>query len=484
MPAAHEPLRCAAANLVTAVLAALAEKGAGPRFVLRRDYRSWKRSQQEVFLGHEHELWQHPVEFSSRDWWCSIPEYQALRAVVSDHEVVRTRLDTLVGFPSSLVRRQLDTVVVQYLLTPVVEATRTYRFDRAPFEAAYAAFETGLLVRTVRLVEYVPLLGFDMSPSLAGTSLPGGLTVRPMSDVELSEAVRVMGIPIGQFTSTNSFILSRFHQNALVLERGFPVHTGSDQHPDAATPSPFDDAARHMITALRVVCGGSVTYGRPMRLQNQEDFDAHRYASAILTEVHHPVEDRPTLLVDRAKVEDLHEVYALLNDPRILGMRFLQNALRRLVSCFQPQLEQVRYRVRTAPAAAASSAEHFAKCRRRSRAGRSAPTTTKGGSARQLGRASRLVAAGDHQVSVALGVEGGGLHREPDTPQLRHEVLVPVGPDGQPLRAGSHCPIRLDLGDYDLEEVFLLPALLDLPVVADDRIAVVAADESITDVYP
>lgn len=331
MPAAHQPLRCAAANLVTAILAGLAEKGADPRFVLQRDYRSWKRSQQEVFLGHEHELWQHPVEFSSTDWWCSLPEYRALRAVIADHEVLHTRLDTLVGFPSSLVRRQLNTVVIQYLLTPVVEATRAYRFDRDAFEAAYASFETGLLAGTVRLVEYVPLLGFNMSPALAGTSLPGGLTIRPMSDVELSEAVRVMGIPIGQFTSTNSFNLSRFHQNALVLERSFPVHTGSDQHPDAAMPSPFDDAARRMITALRVVCGGSVTYGRPMRLQNQDDFDAQRYASAILTEVHHPAEDRPTLLVDRAKVEELHEVYALLGDPRILGMRFLQNALRRLV---------------------------------------------------------------------------------------------------------------------------------------------------------
>ncbi|PWI06397.1 hypothetical protein DIZ27_33415 [Streptomyces sp. NWU339] len=331
MCAAHEPLHCAAANLVTAVLDALAEKGGGPRFVLQRDYRSWKGSQQEVFLGHEHELWQHPVEFSSSDWWCSLPEYQALRAVVDDHEVLCTRLDTLVGFPSSLVRRQLDTVVVQYLLTPVVEATRAYRFDRDAFEAAYAAVEAGLLTETVRLVEYVPLLGLDMSPSLAGASLPDGLTIRPMSDVELSEAVRVMGIPIGQFTSTNSFILSRLHQNALVLERDFPVHSGSDQHPDAATPSPFDDAARRMLTALRVVCGGSVTYGRPMRLQDQEDFDAHRYASAILTAVHHPTEGRPTLLVDRAKVEELHEVYALLSDPRILRMRFLQNALRRLV---------------------------------------------------------------------------------------------------------------------------------------------------------
>ncbi|MET7935318.1 hypothetical protein [Streptomyces sp. NPDC005322] len=331
MLAAHEPLHCAAANLVTAVLVALADREVEPRFVLQRDYRSWKRSQQEVFLGHEHELWQQPIEFSSSDWWSSLPEYQALRAVVENREMLSTRLDNLVGFPSSLVRRQLDAVVVQYLLTPVVEAMRAYRFDRDAFEAAYAGVEAGLLAEAVRLVEYVPLLGFDMSPSLAGASLPDGLTIRPMSDVELSEAVRVMGVPIGQFTNTNAFILSRFHQNALVLERDLPVHSGSDQHPDAAMPSPFDEVARRMLTTLRIVCGGSVTYGRPMRLQNQDDFDAHRYASATLTEVQHPAEDRPTLLVDWAKVEELHEVYALMSDPRILEMRFLQHALRRLV---------------------------------------------------------------------------------------------------------------------------------------------------------
>ncbi|WP_329456788.1 hypothetical protein [Streptomyces sp. NBC_01497] len=331
MSVAHAPLHHAAASLVAAVLEVLAGTGEEPHFVIQRDFRSWKRSQQEVFLSNEHELWQQPVEFASSDWWCNFPEYQALRMVIQDHEALRTRLDTLVGYPSSLVRRQLDTVLVQYLLTPMVIATRAYRFDLDAFEAAYAVVEDGLLIETVRLVEYVPLLGFEISSSLAGTPLPDGLTIRPMSDAELSEAVRVMGIPISQFTSTNSFTLSRFHQNALVLERLLPVHSGNDQHPDAAVPSPFTNASRHMLTALRLVCGGSVAYGRPMHLQNQDDFDAQLYASAVLTEVQHPAEDRPTLLVDPAKVNDLHEVYALLSDPRILDMRFLQNALRRLV---------------------------------------------------------------------------------------------------------------------------------------------------------
>ena len=331
MSAVLVPLHRATANLVVEVLASLSERGDEPHFVLQRDYRSWKRSQQEVFLGNEHELWQHPTEFSSSDWWRTLPEYHALRAVIDDHEVLRTRLDNMVGYPSSLLRRRLDTIVVEHLLTPVVMKTRSYRFDHDAFETAYAALETGLLTDTVRLVEYVPLLGFTISSPLEGIPLPDGLTIRPMNDAEVSEAVRVMGIPIGQFTSTNSFLLSRFHQNALVLERNLPVHSGHDQHSDAAAPSPFDNAARRMLTALRLVCGGSVTYGRPMCLQNQEDFDAQRYASAALTEVHHPVEDRPTLLIDPTEVLELHEVYAILSDPRILAMQFLQNALRRLV---------------------------------------------------------------------------------------------------------------------------------------------------------
>ncbi|MFF0062104.1 hypothetical protein ACFYRC_11195 [Streptomyces sp. NPDC005279] len=331
MPAVHEPLHRAAEDVVTTVLAALAGTGATPRFLLQRDYRSWKRCQQEVFLVDERELWQHPAEFSSRDWWYHFPEYRALRKVIQDHEVFRNRVDTLVGFPSTLLRRSLDAVVAQYLLTPVVETTRAYSFDRDTFEAAYAAVEAGLLAATVRLVEYVPLLGFDMSQSLADASLPDGLAIRPMSDAELSESVRVMGIPIGQITSTNSLMLSRFHQNALVFERDFPVHSGHAQHPDAGAPSPFDAAANRMLIALRIVCGGSVTYGRPMSMQHQEDFDPHRYASSLLTQVQHPAEDRPTLLIDMAKVKQLHEVYALLGEPRVQGERFLLNALRRLV---------------------------------------------------------------------------------------------------------------------------------------------------------
>lgn len=331
MPVAHAPLHKAAHDLVATVLAELAAMGDEPRFVLQRDHRSWKRCQQEMFLVEERELWSQPAVLSSRDWWYRFPGYEALRGVIQNHELLRTRVDTLVGFPSSLVSRQLDVVVAQYLLTPVVEAARAYRLDLDAFEGAYAAVEAGLFAETVRLVEYVPLLGFDMSHSLAGVGLPDGLRIRPMSDVELSEAVRVMGIPIGQFTSTNSLILSRLHQNALVLERDLPVHSGYQQHPDAWAPSPFDAVSSRMLLALRIVCGGSVTYGRPMAMQSQEDFDPQRYASSMLTEVQHPAEGRPTLLVETDKVKELHEVYALLGEPRVQSKRFLRNALHRLV---------------------------------------------------------------------------------------------------------------------------------------------------------
>jgi hypothetical protein len=331
MPTAHDPLHQAAKDLVSTVLATLADTGGEPRFALQRDHRSWKRCQQEVFLVEERDLWSHPAELSSREWWYRFPEYEALRAVIQDHELLRNRVDTMVGFPSSLVARRLDVVVVQHLLTPVVEASRAYRFHRNAFEDAYAAMEAGLLAETVRLVEYVPLLGFGISSSLSGVALPDGLVIRQMSDVELSEAVRVMGIPIGQFTSTNSLTLSRLHQNALILERALPVHSGHEQHPDAGVISPFDAAASRMLIALRIVCGGSVTFGRPMRMQNQEDFDPQRHASSMLTEVHHPADDRPTILVETAKVDELNEVYALLGEPGVQSKRFLRNALHRLV---------------------------------------------------------------------------------------------------------------------------------------------------------
>ncbi|WP_405918002.1 hypothetical protein [Streptomyces sp. NBC_00728] len=331
MPATHEPLHRAAEDLVMAVLTKLAETTPAPQFGLQQDYRRWRRCQQEIFLVEEREQWRWPNEFSSREWWHRFPAYKVLRDVIQDHEVLRSRVDTLVGYPSSLLHRRLEDVVVRYLLTPVVEAARAYRFDDDAFEAAYATAEAGLFARTVRLVEYVPLLGFDMSQAVSDTPLPDGLTIRPMTDVEVSEAVRVMGIPIAMLSSTNSLNLSRLHQNALVLERDLPVHSGYNQHPEAGATSSFDAAIDRMFIALRIVCGGSVTYGRPMRMQSREDFDAQPHASSLLTEVHHPVEDRPTLLVDAVALESLHEVYDLLGKPGVQGKRFLLNALRRLI---------------------------------------------------------------------------------------------------------------------------------------------------------
>ncbi|MGW8490062.1 hypothetical protein [Streptomyces sp. NPDC055886] len=331
MPTTHEPLHRAAEDLVLAVLAELAETASAPQFGLQRDYRRWRRCQQEIFLVEEREQWRWPNEFSSREWWCRFPAYKVLHEVIQDHEVLRSRVDTLVGYPSSLLHRRLDDVVVRYLLTPVVEAARAYRFDGAAFEATYEAMEAGLFTKTVRVVEYVPLLGFDMSQAVSDAPLPDGLTMRPMTDGEVSEAVRVMGIPIAQLSSTNSLNLSRFHQNALVLERDLPVHSGHNHHPEAGAPSPFDAAVDRMLIALRIVCGGSVTYGRPMCMQSRQDFDAQPHASSRLTEVHHPVEDRPTLLVDAVTLESLREVYDLLGKPGVQSKRFLLNALRRLI---------------------------------------------------------------------------------------------------------------------------------------------------------
>ncbi|MEV7322458.1 hypothetical protein [Streptomyces sp. NPDC093970] len=331
MPTTHEPLHRAAEDLAMAVLAELAETASAPQFGLQRDYRNWRRCQQEIFLAEEREQWWWPNEFSSREWWHRFPAYDVLREVIRDHEVLRSRVDTLVGYPSSLVLRRLDDVVVRYLLTPVVEAARAYRFDSAAFEAAYATMEAGLFAKTVRLVEYVPLLGFDMSQAVSGAPLPDGLTIRPMTDGEVSEALRVMGIPIAQLSGTNSLNLSRFHQNALVLERDLPVHSGHNQHPEAGASSPFGAAVDRMLIALRIVCGGSVTYGRPMCMQSREDFDAQPHASSRLTEVHHPVEDRPTILVDAAALGSLGEVYDLLGKPGVQSKKFLLNALRRLI---------------------------------------------------------------------------------------------------------------------------------------------------------
>jgi len=89
---------------------------------------------------------------------------------------------------------------------------------------------------------------------------------------------------------------------------------------------------------------------------------------------------------------------------------------------------------------------------------------------------------GDHRVVLCVRVEGVGLHPKSDRMQLRDKLLLPERPARQPLGTRQYRPIRRHLRHSNLQMVLFVPALLDLPVIDDDRIASLTPDESMTHV--
>jgi hypothetical protein len=174
-----------------------------------------------------------------------------------------------------------------------VEATRSYVFDRGAFDEVYDRVEAGLLTQTVRLLQLVPLLGFEtaLHPQV---TLASGLVIRLMEDAEVSAALQT-GLPDQATSSATGRTVPQAYQRALVKVSSYPVRVGEVPGPVEAPVSIEEEALRLQI-ALRLVCGGSVTLGRPLQMQHPGDFDADRGYSASLTRVEVPDENRLTIL--------------------------------------------------------------------------------------------------------------------------------------------------------------------------------------------
>lgn len=341
MKTEYPDVREAAATLISVALVTLAESEPAPVFTERVDYNVWERQGQESLIQRRREIWQHPLVLSAHHWWDRLPEMGAFRGALDANEVLRTRVDTMVGFPFATTPRKLDRLLILDLLSPLVEASRTYVFDRDVFDAAYARVEAGLLQDTVHMVEVVPLLGFDtcFDPEL---SLSDDLVIRLMTDAELSAAIQIQGVPLDAISGTTAPQISRFHQRALTKVHPFPIQIGPLQDPVALPFPSFEDQTRRLLIALRLVCGGSVTTGRPLRMQHPDDFDATRGYSASRSRLEFPDEDRPTLLITPEQVKEIDEVSALLAHPAVMANRSLQMALRRIVFAGSRELPEDR----------------------------------------------------------------------------------------------------------------------------------------------
>ncbi len=102
--------------------------------------------------------------------------------------------------------------------------------------------------------------------------------------------------------SVRSVRISRFDEWALTIARTYPVVAGDadPQAPTAPTFPTLDGPARQMVTALRLVCGGSVVTTRPMLAQSDDEFPIVPSYTAIHSAFDSADNERPTLLMTDA----------------------------------------------------------------------------------------------------------------------------------------------------------------------------------------
>jgi hypothetical protein len=307
------------------------------------DLRYWRRFSQTSFVALRRIAWHMPERVSTVDWLDTFPEMAMVRQVVEADPIIGSRVDTVVGTEFSKNHRRLDWLLVEHLLEPIVLASRTFEFDDITFDLYYSRLEDGLLAAEIRMVEFLPLNAFVSG--LQKIPLVDGLVLCPMTDQQISDAIRVQGVP-GEFGSgPNSFEVSWLNQWALVTERSFPVHSGKQAQPDQPAAAPFPtllEPAARLVQALRVVCGGSVIATRPIYAQHDQDFPADLGATAALPPVGLADLDRPTRLLDSQQAEDVREVFQMLSEPAVEGNRAMQTALRRLVASGSRNLAQDR----------------------------------------------------------------------------------------------------------------------------------------------
>ncbi|WP_435122442.1 hypothetical protein [Micromonospora tulbaghiae] len=153
-------LHAAAGQLMAAVLGDLAARDGMPVFATVPDFGEWHRHGQESFVAIRRGAWQMPARVTDYRFLDTFAEMAAVRAVVAADQVLRERVDCLVGLEFALTLRQLGPTLVKHVLEPMVAAVRGYRFDQEAFDAAYSRLEDGLLATRARLVEVVPLNAF------------------------------------------------------------------------------------------------------------------------------------------------------------------------------------------------------------------------------------------------------------------------------------------------------------------------------------
>ncbi|NGM14211.1 hypothetical protein [Verrucosispora sioxanthis] len=324
--------RAAAAEpLVRAVLGKLASEVGTPRIDRLPDSQHWWRYGQESFVGLRPRAWLMPPDVPIVGWLDRFPEMGAVRASYAADPVRGPRVDALLGTIASRTARNFDWLLIQHVIEPMVLSTGSYEFREDVFWRVYAQFELGFGATTVTMVEFLPLNGFESAmPCL---ELPEGLVLQPMSDAQMDHAISALAVPRVAASGVNGVQVSRLDQWALTRSRVVEVVAGHVDvvPPDADQFPTLREPASLLITALRIVCGGSAITTRQMYAQADDEFPIVLGARAALTSFGAADNARPTHLMPQ-DADAVRIVYLALGLHTVQQDRSLQVAIRRLVA--------------------------------------------------------------------------------------------------------------------------------------------------------
>ncbi|MET7820515.1 hypothetical protein [Micromonospora zamorensis] len=318
-------------RLVRAALDMLASEVGSPRLDRLPDSQHWWRYGQESFVGLRPRAWLMPPDVPIVGWLDHFPEMGAVRASYAADPVRGPRVDALLGTIASRTARNFDWLLIQHVIEPMLLSTGSYEFREDVFGRVYAQFELGFGAATVTMVEFLPLNGFESTmPCL---ELPEGLVLQPMSDGQMDHAISTLAVPRIAASGVNGVQVSRLDQWALTRSRVVEVVAGhvDVMPPDADQFPTLLEPASRLITALRIVCGGSAIATLPMYAQADDEFPIVRGARAAPTSFGAADNARPTHLMPQ-DADTVRIVYLMLGLPAVQQDRSLQIAIRRLVA--------------------------------------------------------------------------------------------------------------------------------------------------------
>jgi hypothetical protein len=147
--------------------------------------------------------------------------------------------------------------------------------------------ESGLRAAHVRVVEFLPLNALQVTTDVKQLCLDGDVVLEPMTDSQVSWAISRGAVP-AEFGGGPLFVsVEPEHQWALTLTRPYPIMSTADLPENPAAPDfpSLLEPGQRLVTALRIVCGGSAVVTRTILQQHDDDFPIIGGGSAVLSAV-------------------------------------------------------------------------------------------------------------------------------------------------------------------------------------------------------